>query len=226
MFINLTFAVPTFAQHNFSLLQGQLRKEPDPSWDVEDALRSSFSYVPGLVETLSHTLSPECYASFIRANPELPITERDYFLSKLFQFFYQSLLDEADNAPHWHTARETLEGLLDGAFPEASPNPWADLSKLDWPRFFRGYRDSSLESLVANIASYIPTQATPSKPSPAQVIDSLRKERDWTMEQLAHEAGMNIKQLNAVKNGKGVHTDSVKKIARALGCDPGDLLTL
>jgi DNA-binding Xre family transcriptional regulator len=57
------------------------------------------------------------------------------------------------------------------------------------------------------------------------VIDRLRKERGWTIDQLAEEAGLDRKQVYAVKNEMGVHTDSVRKIARALGCAPGDLLT-
>jgi DNA-binding Xre family transcriptional regulator len=229
--INLTLSVPSFQQHNFSLKQGQLRREQDPSWDVEEALRSFGGYIPGLIETLSYTLSPVCCASFIKANPELPISDRDYFLSKLFQFFYQSLLDEGDDPAHWDGARETLERLLDIAFPETASNRCAELSTLDWARLFRDYRARDLEGLVTTIDTYLPAPTSPpslspvQRLSPAQVIDKLREQRGWTLDQLAAEAGVDRKQVYAVKNEMGVHTNSLKKIARALGCDPGDLLT-
>jgi DNA-binding Xre family transcriptional regulator len=60
--------------------------------------------------------------------------------------------------------------------------------------------------------------------SPADVIDRLRGAQNWTIEELAGKADVDIKQVYKVKRGEGVHTDTVRKLAGALGCKPGDLL--
>jgi DNA-binding Xre family transcriptional regulator len=56
------------------------------------------------------------------------------------------------------------------------------------------------------------------------MIDRLRKERGWTIEQLALEAEVDPKQIYAIKRGEGVHTKTLRKVAKVLGCRPGDLL--
>ncbi len=60
---------------------------------------------------------------------------------------------------------------------------------------------------------------------PKQLIDRLRKERGWTIEKLAGEAGVDIKQVYTIKRGENVTVETLKKIARALGCQPGDLIS-
>jgi len=59
---------------------------------------------------------------------------------------------------------------------------------------------------------------------PAQVIDRLRYQKGWTLEELAGCADLNIKQVYRVKHGDGVHIDTIRKISLALGCEPGCLM--
>ena len=40
-------------------------------------------------------VSPKCFASFIRTHPNWPYDERDYYLSKLYQFL-MVIFDETD----------------------------------------------------------------------------------------------------------------------------------
>lgn len=57
-----------------------------------------------------------------------------------------------------------------------------------------------------------------------QVIERCRRTKGWTLEQLAAQAGLDIKQVYRIKQGKPVTTTTIRKLAGALGCDPGDLI--
>jgi DNA-binding phage protein len=62
------------------------------------------------------------------------------------------------------------------------------------------------------------------RPTPAQVIDAQRQRLGLTMEALAAEADVGLKQLYAVKNRKNPTARTLRAVANALGCDPGDLI--
>jgi DNA-binding Xre family transcriptional regulator len=60
--------------------------------------------------------------------------------------------------------------------------------------------------------------------TPAEVIDRLRREHGWTVEALAEHAGLDIKPIYRLKRGEPVHSNTIAKVAAALGCQPGDLV--
>jgi hypothetical protein len=103
MFLNLFYLSDSdFQNHNFSdfnnvgggdpILRKSARAiqryivesyKPDPRRPGRlEGFAPDFDYI------FPMTLSDGCCASFIRTHPALPITARDYFLSKAFQFLY------------------------------------------------------------------------------------------------------------------------------------------
>jgi len=46
---------------------------------------------PSLIETLARTLAPSSCKAFFRAHSDYPFTDRDYYLSKVFQFTWVAL---------------------------------------------------------------------------------------------------------------------------------------
>lgn len=62
--------------------------------------------------------------------------------------------------------------------------------------------------------------------TPRQVIERLRRQKGWTMEQMAAQAALDIKQVYRVKRGDRVRSDTIGKLAAALECPPGDLIPL
>jgi len=95
MFLNLYGGSSVLRKHNFcNFLQPV---EPVSEDYIVGHLEQSFPPAPHGLEpyfdsVFEFTLSVDCCASFIRANPELPITPRDYYLSKLFQFLFEVLV--------------------------------------------------------------------------------------------------------------------------------------
>ncbi len=65
-----------------------------------------------------------------------------------------------------------------------------------------------------------------SRGTPAQVIDQLRREKGWTLEDLAYHADVGVKQVYRVKNGDRVKSDTISKLAQVLECSPSDLFPL
>jgi DNA-binding Xre family transcriptional regulator len=77
--------------------------------------------------------------------------------------------------------------------------------------------------LTAIPQSSIFTSTGTSRETPAQIIDRLRLEKGWTVEQLAARAGVGETQIYRIKKGKPVSSDTISSVAEALGCHPGDL---
>ena len=59
-------------------------------------------------------------------------------------------------------------------------------------------------------------------------LDELLVRRKMTLTQLADEVGVTLVNLSVLKNGraKAVRFSTLTAICRALGCQPGDLLTV
>jgi transcriptional regulator with XRE-family HTH domain len=56
-------------------------------------------------------------------------------------------------------------------------------------------------------------------------VRAVRKEKDWTQEHLAFEAGVKRAYLSEIESGKRNPTlDVVEKIAKALGVSPANLI--
>jgi hypothetical protein len=95
--------------HNFSdfyaVYPGGRIAEISHDW-ILTSVRNSYADAAGLEpffdSILPYTLSAKCCASFLRAHSSLPVDERDYYLSKLFQFIYLTL-----------EVRFNLEGIAD-----------------------------------------------------------------------------------------------------------------
>jgi DNA-binding Xre family transcriptional regulator len=226
MFINLYFSISALRNHNFcNLLQplervsedyivGHLKGSyrPRPHFGLEPYFDSLFEF----------TLSADCCASFVRANPELPITTRDYYLSKLFQFLYEALVAAYGLDYQEWEVRERVEEFLDSIPSKMLERLWA----FDFGAFHFQSARLPLEQLLGRLSEFLPENAARTiqreKESPSEVIDRLRGVR--TIEALAAEAEMDPKQVYKVKRGEGVHTDTIRRLAGALGCKPGDLL--
>ena len=234
MFRNL-YSLPRFTDHNFNDSTGILHQEQGPGPHVGEAFRIRRPYRPHpyLLSTLSCTLSPLCCASFLRANPALPITERDYYLSKLFQFLRVACMDELADPSDYGPAADDLAKVLDEALPDGSHH-FANLWLLHWQKLFDDYVHYDVISLAEKIAAYLPAPRDSRMPAPraadavmetpAKVIDRLRKKQGWTLQRLAEVAGLDPKQVYKVKRGATVTTNTITTLALTLGCPPGDLI--
>jgi len=69
-----------------------------------------------------------------------------------------------------------------------------------------------------------PTSGPAARKTPAETIDRLRRQIGLTMEDLAADAGVGLKQVYKLKRGGCVTSKTVRKIATALRCRPADLL--
>ena len=88
---------------------------------------------PYFYSILPFTLSAPCCGAFVRSNPGLPITERDYYLSKLFQFLYIPLIE---SAPGTYWAHDEIASQL-SEFLDQLPEPMVlELSRFDWSGFY------------------------------------------------------------------------------------------
>ena len=62
------------------------------------------------------------------------------------------------------------------------------------------------------------------RPSPAEVVDERRATLGLTIEALAEKAGVNRKQIYAIKKGRNVNAETLRSVAAVLECEPGDLI--
>ena len=94
LFRNLYYFSAEFRNHNWNDFFGDLRQDQEPY--IEAELRKSYADPrrggpePYFYSIFPATMSAAACASFLR-HTTLPITERDYYLSKLFQFLYVPL---------------------------------------------------------------------------------------------------------------------------------------
>lgn len=168
MFRNLQ-TVERFREYNWNDSSGDLRREGDPTSDVAEAFRIRWPYRPDpyLLSTLSYTLSSACCSRFL-ASRDLPAIERDYYLSKLYQFLLGAFLDQSTDPEYFRTVPDTLTSLLDKAFPEGTPY-LQNLCLLEWQRMFDDHVQYDMESITERITTYLP-QAVERPPfSPREV---------------------------------------------------------
>jgi DNA-binding phage protein len=235
MFQNLLL-FQEFREHNFRSTGRFLHRVPSPTFDVDAAIRGQrrFQRDAEAAATLSYTLRPECCASFLKANPDLPATERDYYLTKIFEALFAATnrgAKEEDAVEHFDRECERLETALDAALPEGSPF-LSRLWLIDWKRLFEDSETQGVVASVRRITSYLPpTVAVPAagsvatRETPAQLIDRLRVAGGFkNIEELARKAGLNPKQIYTLKKGGNVTMETIKTLAATLGCSPRDLL--
>jgi hypothetical protein len=95
LFYNLYFEVSAFVEFNVSK-DPYLQKIPfdymdKMLWEEFNCGDDESAFDPLFVRDFRTTLSPECCEMFFREQPSVPATHRDYYLSKLFQFWYMAM---------------------------------------------------------------------------------------------------------------------------------------
>jgi putative transcriptional regulator len=74
-----------------------------------------------------------------------------------------------------------------------------------------------------------PAPAEPEELHAVEVhLDQLLAERGMTLQELADRAGITVVNLSVLKNGRAraVRFSTLTAVCRALGCQPGDLLSV
>jgi hypothetical protein len=99
-------------------------------------------------------MTPAACASFLR-HTTLPIVERDYYLSKLFQFLYLPLELRFQLGSAEEEIRERLEQFLDGIPAESR------LDLFDWSRFYADTLHYDLEGVLGHLPLHLHDCRTP-----------------------------------------------------------------
>jgi DNA-binding Xre family transcriptional regulator len=166
-----------------------------------------------------------------------PITSAYYLLTSAWGIFDHPLYEELDAG-----MREAFKSI------DVSDDDWGSVAHEDWGSKLWCSLRKRLSSRImywmakAEVGAteifaaaekqeglVTPTQTdsiTANRETPAQVIDRFRSKKGWTMEGLAAQAHMDIKQLYKVKRGDSVRSETTGKLAAALGCLPGDLIPI
>jgi len=147
-----------FRDHNyndfFDDMDGFGGLETVPHEYLENSLRDSFKPgwkfgpEPYFSRTLPTTLSPKACESYLR-HSRLPIDRRDYYLSKLFQFFYIVLdakfeIGFSDRKVSLQL-REILEGIPVDLLPPDSRIAWSEL----WWDFYGHTCSEGLDAVMS-----------------------------------------------------------------------------
>ena len=157
MFVNLYVQEPDFGEHNFADFLDRI--EPVEAIYIRKHIESSYSdehdpFEPYFFAMMRLTLSPGTAAAYIRTHPNLPITERDCRLSKLFQFLYVPLEIHfgLPESPEWET-RVSLEELLD-SLPD---HHISRLQEFDWWSFYKDTRSHDLDRVISRLRERLPS---------------------------------------------------------------------
>jgi hypothetical protein len=177
MFLNLYYLDdPDFQNHNFS----DFNNEGGGGPILRESARAIQRYIsesykpdprrPGRLEgfppdfdyIFPMTLSDGCCASFIRTHPELPITARDYFLSKAFQFLHVMIAirywqddPELPNLWEWpqeFEVRRALQDSLDQISVDQLPTLCGDDLRWWWDTYADTLRHD-LESALRRLGA-------------------------------------------------------------------------
>ncbi len=166
MFHNLYFlSGRVFRDFNFSDFWADSTGTPFESVTevyIEHVIQESYASdseppEPYFDSILPFTLSALCCGAFIRSNPGLPITNRDYYLSKLFQFLYIPLVESAHLT--YGAADEIASQLSD--FLDQLPEPMVlELSKFDWSGFYEDTWFYEPAAVVKRLPQHLPQDIT------------------------------------------------------------------
>lgn len=97
-------------------------------------------------------MRPETAQAFL-GEVELSVTQRDFLLSKLFQFLYVPLqIQDQLDRPRALPLRRKLEHWLDGLSKRAV----LQLYRFDWPGFFHDSMTLDRATLLAGLDEYLP----------------------------------------------------------------------
>lgn len=202
-FHNIYFSCKPFRDHNWNDFFGGLHQDQEPY--IEAELRRSYADPigpePYFDRILPITLTPESYESFLRCT-SLPIGERDYYLSKLFQFLYLPLVLKFRLESDPNGVIERLEEFLNDIPPEGT----VQLAEFDWSQFYEDTRRYELEDVLRRLPLHLPV----SKRGPPS--EKMTKKR-WVDEKwpsrLRHARGTDPQKVAAQRCG--VSTETYKK---------------
>lgn len=212
-----------FHRHNFD--EASVRMS-SPSGYVQEycwSLPPSRVPEPWVLSALSSTLSERCCRAFLEAHRGFPITARDYYLSKLYQFFIPSALDEGMDPDHWASAPGNLEAWLDETLPEGNPEILGQLRRIDWVKLFRDGQTKRVEFLVRNLPNYLGRSSTQAEYS-AHFIKRRCAEKTFTQADLAEKSGVNETQIRRLMRGQNIVSSSLVAVADTLECSTDELL--
>jgi hypothetical protein len=218
MFCNLYFSgcAEGFREHNFSDWGGSLAKWTARQVHFEaieaDLTSSGRNAYPAYVATVAKTVSPECCAAFVRG-VAAPVRESDYYLSKLFQFFYSPLLARCGTNEEVEAVGPMLEQLLNGL----GDFPFEQVSELQWDRFYADAAKYGLLSVVQAMPSYMTGLVARQrrKDGAAEFTSWRGKAEDGTLDKLEQKSGVARKHVSGLI--RGLDGSAVIAVGKASG---------
>jgi hypothetical protein len=164
MFCNLYFQSRRFRNFNRAEWKGRVRQATASRLRTQiRGLYDGAALAPWFECAIRRSLRPETAYVFLQ-RVSLPVTERDFLLSKLFQFLYvplkiQNQLDKPGALP----LRRKLEHWLDGLSKRAT----LQLHRFDWLRFVRDSMTLDRAVLLGSLDRYLPLTKERSPRTPA-----------------------------------------------------------
>jgi hypothetical protein len=169
LFLNLyDLARDDFEDFNYTATQG--RFESVVAEYFRGCVRKSYQderaseLEPYFFEAMTLTLSRGARQAFFRSHPLLPATERDYYLSKLFQFLYVVLEVRYSlrEGLEWEVQIQ-VEAALD---PQQEPLPEAaDMPEVDWWGFYRDTCQYDLQTVLQRLPRHVNAGSGTSTPA-------------------------------------------------------------
>jgi hypothetical protein len=161
VFVNLYFEFGEFQHYNWTdSLGGRLDKVDNGyiSGHLEHSYRPGKDFgqlEPYFYDILYFTLRPGCAQGFLRGSP-LPVTERDYFLSKLCHFIHLPL--ELRFGIGDIEVRFDLEEILD-SIPDSELNSLFHFETFNWYRFYDDTLKYDLAAVMDRLPAILPGPA-------------------------------------------------------------------
>ena len=153
LFRNIYFSCESFRNHNWNDFYGDLCQEKESY--IEGELQRSHDDgtwpEPYFDPIFPITLARESCESFLRST-SLPVTARDYYLSKLFQFLYLALVANFGLEHNETEVRERLERFLDGIPVECTKR----LAEFDWTEFYSDTLNYELDDVLRRLPLHLP----------------------------------------------------------------------
>jgi hypothetical protein len=149
-FRNLFFQLAEIRDHNFCDFLDQLEKVDEEFLQAKFCEGYNGHIEPYFDPIIPLTLHPTSCDAFFRVYPQWPITPRDYYLSKLFQFLYQPI--EIRYKVDYRTegdVRKQLEIILD----RVPDGVMAHLHQWDWWDFFDDTCKLDLKEVLESVTS-------------------------------------------------------------------------
>lgn len=161
-FRNLYFLVDDFADFNFNDFLDRFEEVPEDYLQgrIESNQQEGEHIEPYFDPIIPLTLSPNSCSAFFRSHPRVPASERDYYLSKLFQFLFLPIkLRFNPSFDDERALRHRLEAFLNDLGDETLQ----DLSGFDWWSFYEGACDLDLDTVFAELPTHLPGAARPTE---------------------------------------------------------------